>query len=579
MESESRATERVLGLVHRPRDIDRLHKVLTHAALAHKLCTSTATMVQEMARGAGLLLLRQETLTESARAEIGAALAAQPAWSAIPIIVLGRAPQQAQIEQRLRAEWPSCSVEVLPYPVAVTTLMRAVRRALWERRRQYELRAHLLEREQLLAALSETHACIQSQQAELDLLASASHTLLATSLDYATTLENIATVAVPLLGDIVTIHVRTPHGMRQRAAACYDPARRPLVEALGRYEIPIISADAEAELTPIQRLYQQGVPLLLPAVTDEILQGMAQDAEHLHLLRALGIRSLLALPLQAEGWSLGILTIYSYHPTRRYGARERRLLERLATRAALAVRNATLHRATRRQLVVSREAERSTLARTLHDGIVQELIGLQFQIYHLRRHEQRQFASLPRRNGEPPPLATMLDTLESGMIAVIEKARTLISELRPAGLEEFGLLPAIEGWVAQAVRTAGPQAPTVRLDLEPLAAPLALPISLCLFRVQQEALRNALAHGAATEVMLRLWADQEAVHLHIIDDGQGFRAPPTLDEFALTEHYGLRMIADQVDALEGTFELRTAPGAGTQIRVWIPLVDLGESHL
>jgi len=171
------------------------------------------------------------------------------------------------------------------------------------------------------------------------LLAEAS-ALLATSLDYQTTLENLAHLAVPQLADWCTIHVvEADKSLRQVAMVHADPLKLEWVrQLLRRY-----SLDHQAGFgTP--QVIRSGQSELYPDIPDSLLETMAGDAEHLLLLRQLGLKSVIRVPMKARGRTLGSLSFVSAESGRSYTQADLVLAEDIARRAALAVDNARLYR-------------------------------------------------------------------------------------------------------------------------------------------------------------------------------------------------------------------------------------------
>ncbi len=217
----------------------------------------------------------------------------------------------------------------------------------------------------------------------------------------------------------------------------------------------------------------------------------------------------------------------------------------------------------RRRLSMAREAERLRLAQELHDGVVQLLLGLSFQMARLRRQLQRD----PERHAAT--LADDVKELRQGVLEVVKQLRGLVAELRPAGLEELGLIAAIENFVTQVQEEV--QSPSIRLRLDERAATLPREVAICLFRVLQEAVRNAVKHADARRIDIILSVNASTVKLSISDDGRGFTLPERLSNLALDNHFGLLGIEERVTSLNGTCDIETRPGRGTRILVTIPL--------
>jgi PAS domain S-box-containing protein len=219
-----------------------------------------------------------------------------------------------------------------------------------ERKRAEEERDLLLAREQL--------ARVEAVRARrrLALLAAAGTTLSA-SLDYEATLEGIAHLVVPELADWCMVDVLEEDGsVKQLAAAHADPTREDLLREL-------MSQRRFGEDSPgtVARVLRTGRSALTPEVSDALLVERTTGEEHLRVLRRLGIRSFMSVPLLARGRTLGALTLVSSEPERLYGEEDLSLAEGLAYRCALAVDNARLYR------------ERSHIARTLQRSLLPRL--------------------------------------------------------------------------------------------------------------------------------------------------------------------------------------------------------------
>jgi len=157
------------------------------------------------------------------------------------------------------------------------------------------------------------------------------------------------------------------------------------------------------------------------------------------------------------------------------------------------------------------------------------------------------------------------------LLNVVTQLRGLIGELRPAGLEEFGLATALEGYVARLQREGGPDMPDIHLELPEHDMQLPKSVALCLFRVAQEALRNALKHANARHISLYLCSSMSEVMLRVSDDGCGFQVPVSLGQLAHADHFGLVGMAERVEWIGGELTIRSQPSAGTDVTVRVPL--------
>jgi PAS domain S-box-containing protein len=223
-----------------------------------------------------------------------------------------------------------------------------------------QARTHRLERQARLAA--------EDAQVRLTFLAEAS-SVLSSSLDYETTLEQLAELTVPTLADCCVVDVlHEGRELRQVAVAHVDRRKEGLVRALER-RYPTDQADPRS---PVGRAMREAETVFLQDL-DARLEEIARDEEHLQALRELGLVSGLIVPLVARGQTLGAITLLAAESGRRYTADDVALAQQLASRAALAVDNARLYGASREALRRSAES----LAR-LESLLVTAPIGVAF---------------------------------------------------------------------------------------------------------------------------------------------------------------------------------------------------------
>jgi PAS domain S-box-containing protein len=174
--------------------------------------------------------------------------------------------------------------------------------------------------------------------ASAQFLASASAAL-ATVVDYESTLNKVAQVAVPFFADWCVIDIVQPDGTLRRIAVVHsDPARVALGEAFHRrYPPPPDAAHGT------RYVLRTGKSDLITDITDAMLTGAARDDEHLRMLRQLHLRSSICVPLRARGKTLGAITFVTAESERRYGTADLTVAEDLAHRATIAIENARLY--------------------------------------------------------------------------------------------------------------------------------------------------------------------------------------------------------------------------------------------
>ena len=212
-----------------------------------------------------------------------------------------------------------------------------------------------------------------------------------------------------------------------------------------------------------------------------------------------------------------------------------------------------------RRLLEVREAERMSLAREIHDGPLQDLIAVGFSLADTQ-------STLATHEG-----SNLLKGQRTAVLEVARQLRSVVSRLRPAGLEEFGLVAALEGMVARMGRDFS-QVPETQLTLQDLPE-LSPAQQLCIFRVVQEAYLNCLKHAKATKVAIIVRQLPSHVELTVTDDGCGFAAPLRLDDMTPHDHFGLIGMEERSLLANGTFRVISNPGKGTQVCVTVPILS------
>jgi len=202
-----------------------------------------------------------------------------------------------------------------------------------------------------------------------------------------------------------------------------------------------------------------------------------------------------------------------------------------------------------RRLIESQEQERKRLAHELHDSLGQSL-----QVIKGRT----QLGS--RQVSNPTQSAQQFEEINDTVSRAIQEVRAISHALRPAELDQLGLTKAIE-WMVENVSVTS----TARFasELENLDGLFSPEMEISLYRIIQEGLNNVVKHAAATEVILELKRDSNAVRFSLLDNGCGFLKTNRKSNGSL----GLESIAERAKFLGGTFEIQSAPGKGTRLTV------------
>jgi PAS domain S-box-containing protein len=180
---------------------------------------------------------------------------------------------------------------------------------------------------------------------------------LSSSLDYRETLANVARLAVPTLADWCAIDVMEEDGTVERLAVEHsDPEKVALA-----YELQERYPSNTETTRGIGKVLKTGEPDMMAEIPEELLDQAAMDVEHRAIMRELGLRSYMVVPMVARGRRHGAITLVSAESGRRYEESDLRLAEELARRAALAVDNAKLYEEAQREISERRDAEEALL--------------------------------------------------------------------------------------------------------------------------------------------------------------------------------------------------------------------------
>jgi signal transduction histidine kinase len=214
-----------------------------------------------------------------------------------------------------------------------------------------------------------------------------------------------------------------------------------------------------------------------------------------------------------------------------------------------------------RELIAAREEEATRIARELHDDVGQRLALVSIGLSRLRQ---------ARADPGPGPVPDIVQ-LQEQTSAIARSLRQVSHQLYPVALEHVGLTSALE-LKCEEVRQA--TALDVRLASHGDTSAIPRDVALCLFRVAQEAVNNVIRHSRARSIDLALRREGTALLLQVTDDGRGFPAGARDQATGL----GLRSATERVRAVGGTLAVESAPGAGTTVRVAVPLREAEDAQ-
>jgi signal transduction histidine kinase len=275
-------------------------------------------------------------------------------------------------------------------------------------------------------------------------------------------------------------------------------------------------------------------------------------------LTQLGVKAQggLVVPLVFRGQTHGVLlALDRLQDGPAFSKEDERLLEAFAASAATAVAMAQSVAAERQsQRLAAAEGERQRWARELHDETLQSMSALRIGL------------SAATRSDRPDALGQAVRQAVDQLEEAIANLRALITDLRPAALDELGVQAALEGLAERTARTGMQVEVSLDLDYEQGRVPSRhVPeLETALYRIVQEALTNAAKHGHAKRATVEIHEDGETVHLNVSDDGNGF--DPDQD----TDGFGLLGMRERVELLAGQLKIDSAPGRGAIVSAKFP---------
>jgi PAS domain S-box-containing protein len=205
-----------------------------------------------------------------------------------------------------------------------------------------------------------------------------------------------------------------------------------------------------------------------------------------------------------------------------------------------------------------REAERTRIARELHDELAQSLTAVKMDVAWLA-------ARLPK---EEKALVQRADRMKHLVDTTVMAVRRIAADLRPVMLDDLGLVPSIEHLVHSFSERAGIVA---RLDAPAEDIPPGDPLATGVYRIVQEALTNVARHANATEVGVSLRMDGDRLRVEVRDNGRGLG-----ENRGEGKSYGLLGMRERAQTLGGSARIYSPPGGGTIVEVTVPVARYRE---
>jgi PAS domain S-box-containing protein len=405
---------------------------------------------------------------------------------------------------------------------------------------------------------------------KLQLLSDAGQ-LFASSLDVDATLQAVARLIVPALADICLIDLLEGANVERRVVQFADARKQAaLAEAMKKF------APRADWRTPPARAIFAGDTTLLPDVTATTRDRLANDDAHAKVLRAAGLRSMIAVPLAAHGRTLGALTWIAAESERRYGTLDLRLAQDLAGRAAMALDNARLHAAAQKA-VAARDAILAVVSHDLANPLSAILLTSRSVLGGTGATPSPEIISRSTeviQRAAEQMLRLIRDLLDVSSIdaqrLTIDRTRQPVTRL---------LADAIEGMRGRA------EAKSLRLDVDP-DPEAGLEVDCDRDRIQQvlaNLIGNAIKFTGKGSVTVRVRPREHDVCFSVTDTGPGIAAADldhVFDRFWQARKtaragtgLGLSIAKGIVEAHGGRIWVESEVGVGTTVSFTLPIAS------
>lgn len=265
------------------------------------------------------------------------------------------------------------------------------------------------------------------------------------------------------------------------------------------------------------------------------------------------------VPLKSKQRLQGVMDFY-LQEKQSLDAIDRHLLAAIGTQIGVAVENARLFESLRfyvQQITQAQEEERQRIARELHDDTAQGLIALSRRIDDIAG----QYPEIS------PPAMEALELMQVRIDEMLQGVRRFSRDLRPSVLDDLGLLPALEGLMAEFAEQG------IESSLKTLGEPrrLSSDTEMALYRIVQESLNNVKRHAHASRVLIMVQFEENRVAVKVQDDGRGFEVLGLTRDLASRGRFGFVGMEERVHLLGGHFAVQSEPGAGTNVTVDVPV--------
>lgn len=312
----------------------------------------------------------------------------------------------------------------------------------------------------------------------------------------------------------------------------------------------------------LYKMYQQSSEdaLIIPDVYE------LPDLHDPNLVSLLEARTFIAVKIQQDAQLIGLLTVSSQNDVKVPTQEDIEFITAIAHQAAIAITNARLFeqllagrarlQALSQKLVATQEIERKNLARELHDEIGQMLTSLNISL--------SMASKAGSSNGNGQSFQLELTRAQELVNKLLQQVRDLSLDLRPALLDDLGLLPALLAYFDRYSNLTNIRVNFKHTGCEKRFSP---ETEVTAFRIVQEALTNVARHAEVIDVDVRIWVDPDGIHIQVEDRGVGF----DVQKLNYIDSIGISGMRERSILCAGSLEIDSQPGLGTCLTANLPL--------
>jgi signal transduction histidine kinase len=281
-----------------------------------------------------------------------------------------------------------------------------------------------------------------------------------------------------------------------------------------------------------------------------LVNDVRRDSRYLFGESDPATRSMLLVPIQTDDLVAGVISL-GKKETHAFTAADQKMMTIFATHAGVAIKNALYIEEREKRLLVE---ERNRLAREIHDGLAQDLASALLEIEMIKRRD-------------PAELERSLENLQGMLRGTASTVRHSIYSLRPAPYSHVGLVPALRAHLDEVGELHG-----LRTHFQSDLADEQLPpdVAKAIFQVASESVQNAVKHAGAKDLHLSLSTTEDIWQLIVRDNGRGFHFGQAILQAAERRSFGIENLHSIANAVGGTLDFVTAPGAGTEVILEVP---------